>query len=288
MLAALGLTSVDQLFEDIPAELRASPLDLPEPEPELELAARLSGAGRAQPDGPRLVPRGRRLPPLEPAGGRPAPAARRVVHGLHAVPAGDQPGHPPEHLRVRVAAGRAGRPRHRLRLALRRRGGDGRGRADDLPGDPPRARPHLARRPPALPGHDPDLLLRAAWSSTRSRSSPTGEAAGTTDLAALERMLADPDRPVAGRHRRPARLPGPARADAGDRPPGARRRRAVRRRHRAGQPGRPRPRPARTARTSRPARASRSASPRSTAGRTSASSPRPRRSSARSPAVSSG
>ena len=42
MLGALGLTSVDQLFEDIPIALRASRLDLPEPEPELELAARLS------------------------------------------------------------------------------------------------------------------------------------------------------------------------------------------------------------------------------------------------------
>src|SRR4051794_23187698 len=43
MLEALGLDSVDQLFEDIPVELRASHLDLPEPEPELELAARLTG-----------------------------------------------------------------------------------------------------------------------------------------------------------------------------------------------------------------------------------------------------
>ncbi len=43
MLGALGLTSVDQLFEDIPETLRASRLDLPDPEPELELAARLSG-----------------------------------------------------------------------------------------------------------------------------------------------------------------------------------------------------------------------------------------------------
>ena len=47
MLGALGLTSVDQLFEDIPEALRASPLDLPDPQPELELAARLSDlAGR--------------------------------------------------------------------------------------------------------------------------------------------------------------------------------------------------------------------------------------------------
>jgi glycine dehydrogenase subunit 1 len=41
MLSALGLDSVDQLFADIPTELRAAALDLPEPEPELELAARL-------------------------------------------------------------------------------------------------------------------------------------------------------------------------------------------------------------------------------------------------------
>ena len=43
MLATLGLTSVDQLFDDIPVALRASHLDLPPPEPELDLAAQLSG-----------------------------------------------------------------------------------------------------------------------------------------------------------------------------------------------------------------------------------------------------
>src|SRR3954449_9171889 len=51
MLSALGLTSVDQLFEDIPVELRAASLDLPPPEPELELAARLRAlAGRNRTD----------------------------------------------------------------------------------------------------------------------------------------------------------------------------------------------------------------------------------------------
>ena len=43
MLAALGLTDVEELFADIPRELRASPLNLPDPEPELELSARLEG-----------------------------------------------------------------------------------------------------------------------------------------------------------------------------------------------------------------------------------------------------
>jgi len=41
MLATLGLSSIDELFDDIPEALRASVLDLPPPEPELELAARL-------------------------------------------------------------------------------------------------------------------------------------------------------------------------------------------------------------------------------------------------------
>ena len=39
MLGALGLASVDQLFEDIPVRAPGVPLDLPPPEPELELAA---------------------------------------------------------------------------------------------------------------------------------------------------------------------------------------------------------------------------------------------------------
>src|SRR3954453_20251295 len=43
MLAALDIDSVDELFADIPEALRASRLDLPGPEPELELAARLQG-----------------------------------------------------------------------------------------------------------------------------------------------------------------------------------------------------------------------------------------------------
>src|SRR4051812_35493820 len=51
MLAALGIDSVDELFDDIPEPLRASRLALPEPEPELELAARLQSlAGRNRTD----------------------------------------------------------------------------------------------------------------------------------------------------------------------------------------------------------------------------------------------
>src|SRR6266581_3932801 len=51
MLAALGIDSVDRLFDDIPEALRASPLDLPDPEPELDLSARLQAlAGRNRTD----------------------------------------------------------------------------------------------------------------------------------------------------------------------------------------------------------------------------------------------
>jgi glycine dehydrogenase subunit 1 len=51
MLAALGIADVDELFADIPEGLRASPLNLPDPEPELELAARLQRlAGRNRTD----------------------------------------------------------------------------------------------------------------------------------------------------------------------------------------------------------------------------------------------
>src|SRR3954451_14197260 len=51
MLAALGIDSIDRLFDDIPESLRASRLDLPGPEPELELAARLQAlAGRNRTD----------------------------------------------------------------------------------------------------------------------------------------------------------------------------------------------------------------------------------------------
>ena len=100
MLAALGISSVDELFADIPEGLRASGLDLPEPEPELHLAARLQARLPATgPSSPRSS-----APACTATGSRPQSTSCcpwGVVHGLHAVPAGDQPGHAPEHLRVR-------------------------------------------------------------------------------------------------------------------------------------------------------------------------------------------
>ena len=240
MLAALGHRQRRRAVRRHPRGARAPRRSTcPPPEPELELSARLRGLAGAQPDRPRVVPGRRRLPPLEPAGRRPAPPARRVVHGLHAVPARGQPGHAPVDLRVRVAARRARRPRRRVGVALRRRGGHGRGRADDLPGDPARARPRVARRPSALPRRPCATYFGGGLELDEIPLVTEGDAAGTTDLAALERD--------AGRHRstgrrgrrREPRLPRAPRADAADRRAGPRRRRAVRRGHRAGLAGRP-------------------------------------------------
>src|SRR6476661_10388706 len=51
MLATIGVSSVDDLFEDIPQALRSSPLRLDDPEAELHLAARLQAlAGRNRVD----------------------------------------------------------------------------------------------------------------------------------------------------------------------------------------------------------------------------------------------
>ena len=58
MLATLGLISIDQLFQDIPAEFRNPPLDLPEPMSELEIQrelAALAGRNRTLSSGPSFL-----------------------------------------------------------------------------------------------------------------------------------------------------------------------------------------------------------------------------------------
>ena len=65
-----------------------------------------------------------------PVGGRHAAAALRVVHELHAVPAGDLAGHAAGDLRVPDHRVRAVRPRRRQRVDVRRRVGGRRGGAD--------------------------------------------------------------------------------------------------------------------------------------------------------------
>ena len=141
-----------------------------------------------------------------------------------------------------IADRRAGRPRRRVGLALRRRRGDGRGGAHDLPGDAAPPRPRQPRGPPALPRGPPDVLRGRRPRARRDPARRRRPAAGTTDLAALERLLADrARRPVAGRAPRPAELLRPPRADGRGGPARPRRRRAVRGRRRARLAGRPGP-----------------------------------------------
>ena len=240
MLEALGIASVDALFEAIPPAVRAAGLDLPPALTELELMEHLGDlAGRNRTDLVEL-PRGRRLPPPPPAGRGPAAPAGRVLHRLHAVPAGDQPGNAADDLRVPVAPRRADRDGRRLGVALRRRGGDRGSRPHDLPGDRPRARPRLAGRPSALPRDVRDLLRRG---QPHVRRDPPGRRRSRRRHHRPGRPRADAGRPGAPGRRRRRRAPlgpRPARADGGDRPPRPRRRRPLRRGRRARRPRGPR------------------------------------------------
>ena len=197
MLAALGLTSIDQLFEDIPAELRASPLDLPEPEPELELAARLSalaarnrtdlasflGAGVyrhwSPPAVDQLLLRGEWYTAYTPYQPEISQGTLQSIYeyesllaelvDLDIVSASHYDG----------AAATAEAALMTCRATRRERVLISRG-----------VHPHY--RATTRTYFSGGLDLEEIPLVTE------GEAAGTTDLAALERMLADPDRPVAG------------------------------------------------------------------------------------------
>ena len=197
MLATLGIASVDELFADIPVPLRASPLDLPPPEPELELAARLTGlAGRnrtdltsflgagvyrhwSPPAVDQLLLRGEWYTAYTPYQPEVSQGTLQSIYeyesliaelvDLDVVSASHYDGAAATAeaalmtcratRRERVLVSRGVHPHYRATL---RTYFEGRLEVDEIP----------------LVGE--------------------GEAAGTTDLSALEAMLADPDRPVAG------------------------------------------------------------------------------------------
>ena len=109
MLAAVGVpSSVDELVRHVPAALRATAaIDLPPGLPEHArcAAARrrwrraIAAAGPAAFSAPVPIR-------TSPGGGRPDPAARRVLLRLHAVPARGEPGHAAGDLRVPDARSR--------------------------------------------------------------------------------------------------------------------------------------------------------------------------------------
>ena len=197
MLTALGLTSVDQLFDDIPADLRASRLDLPPPEPELDLAARLQwlagrnrtdlasflGAGVyrhwSPPAVDQLLLRGEWYTAYTPYQPEVSQGTLQSIYeyesligelvDLDVVSASHYDGA----AATAEAALMTCRATRRDRVLVSR-------------GVHPHYRQTLAD------------VLRGRPRTRRDPLVADGPAAGTTDLEALERMLAEPDRPVAG------------------------------------------------------------------------------------------
>jgi glycine dehydrogenase subunit 1 len=197
MLEALGISSVDELFDDIPVQLRAAGLDLPEPEPELQLAARLQAlAGRnrtdlasflgagvyrhwSPPAVDQLLLRGEWYTAYTPYQPEVSQGTLQSIYeyesllaeltGLDVVSASHYDGA----AATAEAALMACRQTRRDRVLVSR-------------GVPPHYRETVRTY------FGPRLELDEIPLVT------DGDLAGTTDLGALERLLADPDRPVAG------------------------------------------------------------------------------------------
>ncbi|MDQ2966505.1 MAG: aminomethyl-transferring glycine dehydrogenase subunit GcvPA, partial [Chloroflexota bacterium] len=197
MLGALGITSVDELFADIPEALRASPLALPDPEPELELSARLAAlAGRnltglasflgggvyrhwSPPAVDQLLLRGEWYTAYTPYQPEISQGTLQSIYeyqsliaeltGLDVVSASHYDGA----AATAEAALMACRQGRRTRVLVSH----------------------------AVHPHYRATMRTYFGAGLELEEVPTladGEAAGTTDLAALERLLAESDRPVAG------------------------------------------------------------------------------------------
>jgi glycine dehydrogenase subunit 1 len=198
MLRAIGVADVDELFADIPVELRASPLRLDEPVPELELADRLHalaarnrtdlasflGAGVYRhwtpPAVDQLLLRGEWYTAYTPYQPEVSQGTLQSIYeyqsllaellGLDVVSASHYDGA----AATAEAALMTCRQTHRTRVLVSR--GVHRHYRETI-------RTYFAGA--GLVAEEVPLIA-------------AGPAAGTTDLAALERLLADPDRPVAG------------------------------------------------------------------------------------------
>src|SRR5450432_2559250 len=198
MLEAIGIKSVDELFDDIPAPLRASRLDLPAGMPELELAAHLEalaarnrvdlasflGAGSYRhyqpPAVDQILLRGEWYTAYTPYQPEVSQGTLQSIYeyqslmaelvGLDVVSASHYDGAAATAEAALMTCRATGRRRILVSRAVHRH-----------------YRETLATY---LSGGDLEL--------TEVPVVATGAAAGTTDLAALERLLAEPDRPVAG------------------------------------------------------------------------------------------
>jgi glycine dehydrogenase subunit 1 len=197
MLAALGIDSVDALFADIPEAQRASPLDLPPPEPELELAARLRslaarnrtdlvsflGAGVyrhwSPPAVDQLLLRGEWYTAYTPYQPEVSQGTLQSIYEYESLMAElvDMDVVSASHYDGAAATAEAAlmtcRATRRERVLISRG-----------------VHPHYRQTT--------STYMAGGLELDEIPLLTEGDAAGTTDLAALERMLADPERPVAG------------------------------------------------------------------------------------------
>ena len=161
MLARIGVSSIEDLFANIPAELRLKqPARHPAGAGRDGTAAARRATCRPQPvrERRRVLPRRRRVRPLHPERRRCDRRARRVLHRVHPLPGRGQPGHAAGGLRVPDADVPAHRAGGRQRQPLRGRVGRRRGGAHG-------ARRHAAHgrgagrgeRPPRVPADARDL-----------------------------------------------------------------------------------------------------------------------------------
>ena len=197
MLEAIGVGSIDELFAEIPAELR---LDRAARAPRRALGDRgLRPPRRARRAQRRrrlgdLLHRRRHVRPLRPGAGRRDHLALGVPHPVHAVPARGLAGRAAGDVRVPDRDLGADRAAGRQRLAVR---GAVVGRLRRLPGarraQGPHAAGRLARPAPARPRDARDLRPRLRRRGGRGRARATGvtdagrarRSTSTTDVAAV-------------------------------------------------------------------------------------------------------
>jgi len=98
MLAAIGAKRVEDLFHDVPAAFRFPELNLPEPLSEMEIMAELQALSEENLDTGHFACFLGQVPTITMCPrSRPDHQPLRVLHRLHPLPAGDQPGNAPEH-----------------------------------------------------------------------------------------------------------------------------------------------------------------------------------------------
>ena len=191
MLAAIGVASIDELFDQIPDGGAAAPRSWScPPGCPSRTSTRTCSSSRAatrQRRGRDHVPRRRHVRPLRPRGHRHAARALGVPDAVHALPAGDQPGRAAGDVRVPDRDLRADRPARLQRLRLR---GPERRRRRRLPGEA-RQRQAPARRLARRCTRTAARRCARSRAATAPRSSRSRCSDGVTDAEAWAAAIDD-------------------------------------------------------------------------------------------------